>query len=192
MHYLILTIRIHGECLSYLLNVSSGPESVLMFKIKEMPHCHRADPLETRNLVSDPNYRTVLESLTQSLQKWQWETGDPWVCGPDYVLEDKLEPHCRPLYNGLWWYFYSFYGHNGHLHEQISHIKVMWLYAFYSCMSKVLKNKPNLNCFSSYHCFRCCIILFYLVKIISSFSSMVPLICFHTLKVHFPIIQTNS
>uniref|UniRef100_A0A8C9YKP6 N-sulfoglucosamine sulfohydrolase (sulfamidase) n=1 Tax=Sander lucioperca TaxID=283035 RepID=A0A8C9YKP6_SANLU len=61
----------------------------------------RTDPLETRNLVSDPNYSAVLESLRQSLQKWQWETGDPWVCGPDYVLEDKLEPHCRPLYNGL-------------------------------------------------------------------------------------------
>lgn len=61
----------------------------------------RADPLEARNLVSDPSYSAVLESLRQSLQKWQWETGDPWVCGPDYVLEDKLEPHCRPLYNGL-------------------------------------------------------------------------------------------
>ncbi|KAF7658660.1 hypothetical protein LDENG_00009700 [Lucifuga dentata] len=61
----------------------------------------RTDPWETRNLVSDPSYSAVLESLRQSLQKWQWETGDPWVCGPDYVLEDKLEPHCRPLYNGL-------------------------------------------------------------------------------------------
>ncbi|XP_044202042.1 N-sulphoglucosamine sulphohydrolase [Thunnus albacares] len=61
----------------------------------------RTDPLETRNLASDPSLSAVLESLRQSLQKWQWETGDPWVCGPDYVLEDKLEPHCRPLYNGL-------------------------------------------------------------------------------------------
>lgn len=61
----------------------------------------RADPLERRNLVSNPSYSNVLESLRQTLQKWQWETGDPWVCGPDYVLEDKLEPHCRPLYNGL-------------------------------------------------------------------------------------------
>ncbi|XP_061588526.1 N-sulphoglucosamine sulphohydrolase isoform X2 [Cololabis saira] len=61
----------------------------------------RADPLETRNLVSDPSYSAVLQSLRQRLQKWQWETGDPWVCGPDYVLEDKLEPHCRPLYNRL-------------------------------------------------------------------------------------------
>ncbi|XP_031609103.1 N-sulphoglucosamine sulphohydrolase [Oreochromis aureus] len=61
----------------------------------------RTDPLETKNLVSDPSYSGVLESLRQDLQKWQWRTGDPWVCGPDYVLEDKLEPHCRPLYNGL-------------------------------------------------------------------------------------------
>lgn len=61
----------------------------------------RADPLETRNLVSDPSYGAVLENLRQLLQKWQWKTGDPWVCGPDYVLEEKLEPHCRPLYNGL-------------------------------------------------------------------------------------------
>lgn len=61
----------------------------------------RTDPLETKNLVSDPSLSAVLESLRQSLQKWQWETSDPWVCGPDYVLEEKLEPHCRPLYNGL-------------------------------------------------------------------------------------------
>lgn len=65
-------------------------------------HPHRTDPWETRNLASDPSHSAVLESLRQSLQKWQWETADPWVCGPDYVLEDKLEPHCRPLYNGLW------------------------------------------------------------------------------------------
>lgn len=61
----------------------------------------RADPLESRNLASDPAYSQVLESLRQSLLKWQWDTGDPWVCGPDYVLEEKLEPRCRPLYNGL-------------------------------------------------------------------------------------------
>ncbi|XP_017272297.1 N-sulphoglucosamine sulphohydrolase [Kryptolebias marmoratus] len=61
----------------------------------------RNDPLETRNLASDPSYSSVLQNLKQLLQKWQWDTADPWVCGPDYVLEDKLEPHCRPLYNGL-------------------------------------------------------------------------------------------
>lgn len=64
-------------------------------------HQHRNDPLESVNLAADPSYSPVLEKLRQSLQKWQWQTGDPWVCGPDYVLEDKLQPRCRPLYNGL-------------------------------------------------------------------------------------------
>lgn len=61
----------------------------------------RSDPLEIRNLSSDAAHRAVLQSLIQTLMKWQWATGDPWVCGPDYVLEEKLEPHCRPLHNGL-------------------------------------------------------------------------------------------
>lgn len=66
-----------------------------------MVHRHRADPLETVNLASDPAHGAVLENLRTSLRKWQWETGDPWVCGPDHVLEDKLQPRCRPLHNGL-------------------------------------------------------------------------------------------
>ncbi|XP_032418688.1 N-sulfoglucosamine sulfohydrolase [Xiphophorus hellerii] len=61
----------------------------------------RTDPQEAKNLASNPSYSGVLDNLRQLLQKWQWKTGDPWVCGPDYVLEEKLEPHCRPLYNGL-------------------------------------------------------------------------------------------
>ncbi|XP_061844053.2 N-sulphoglucosamine sulphohydrolase isoform X1 [Nerophis lumbriciformis] len=61
----------------------------------------RKDPLERKNLASDGTYIKVVEVLKQSLQKWQWETGDPWVCGPDFILEDKLEPQCRPLYNQL-------------------------------------------------------------------------------------------
>ncbi|XP_004066210.4 N-sulfoglucosamine sulfohydrolase isoform X2 [Oryzias latipes] len=61
----------------------------------------RSDPLEVRNLASDASYSAVLEELQQRLKKWQWETGDPWVCGPDYVLEAKLTPQCRPLYNSL-------------------------------------------------------------------------------------------
>ncbi|KAK7930225.1 hypothetical protein WMY93_006620 [Mugilogobius chulae] len=55
----------------------------------------------SKNLASDAAYSPVLQSLRQLLLKWQWATGDPWVCGPDHVLEEKLEPHCRPLYNGL-------------------------------------------------------------------------------------------
>ncbi|CAL1601894.1 unnamed protein product [Knipowitschia caucasica] len=61
----------------------------------------RSDPLEIQNLASDVEYRPVLLSLRQQLLKWQWATGDPWVCGPDQVLEEKLEPRCRPLHNGL-------------------------------------------------------------------------------------------
>ncbi|KAJ8367041.1 hypothetical protein AAFF_G00333550 [Aldrovandia affinis] len=61
----------------------------------------RADPTETRNLADDPAYAPVLEGLQSRLLKWQWVTSDPWVCGPDAVLETKLSPQCRPLFNGL-------------------------------------------------------------------------------------------
>lgn len=61
----------------------------------------RSDPRETQNLASDPAHGPQLEALRLGLEKWQWETGDPWVCGPDRVLEDRLEPQCRPLHNGL-------------------------------------------------------------------------------------------
>ncbi|XP_072414892.1 N-sulphoglucosamine sulphohydrolase [Chiloscyllium punctatum] len=63
------------------------------------------DPLETRNLASDPSYTDLLETMKGHLRKWQWVTSDPWVCAPDGVLEDqgpyKLHPECRPLYNDL-------------------------------------------------------------------------------------------
>lgn len=61
----------------------------------------RDDPHETRNRASDPALGPVLEALQGGLEKWQWGTGDPWVCGPDRVLEDKLEPRCRSLHNDL-------------------------------------------------------------------------------------------
>lgn len=61
----------------------------------------QSDPTERRNLAGDPAYAPVLESLREQLLKWQWRTEDPWVCEPDAVLETKLEPQCRPLYNGL-------------------------------------------------------------------------------------------
>ncbi|KAF7688334.1 N-sulphoglucosamine sulphohydrolase isoform X1 [Silurus meridionalis] len=60
-----------------------------------------SDPAEQNNLASDPAYKDVLELLKEQLLKWQWETEDPWVCAPDAVLEDKMEPKCRPLYNEL-------------------------------------------------------------------------------------------
>ncbi|XP_063050558.1 N-sulphoglucosamine sulphohydrolase [Engraulis encrasicolus] len=61
----------------------------------------RSDPTETRNLASDPAYGDVLEALRDLLLKWQWSTGDPWVCSPDAVLEAKMQPQCRTLHNEL-------------------------------------------------------------------------------------------
>ncbi|XP_062845589.1 N-sulphoglucosamine sulphohydrolase [Trichomycterus rosablanca] len=60
-----------------------------------------SDPSEERNLASDPHYKAVFELLKEQLVKWQWQTEDPWVCSPDAVLQDKMEPKCRPLYNEL-------------------------------------------------------------------------------------------
>ncbi|XP_038597978.1 N-sulphoglucosamine sulphohydrolase [Tachyglossus aculeatus] len=59
------------------------------------------DPEERRNVAADPAYAEALRLLTARLLKWQWETQDPWVCAPDAVLEEKLSPRCRPLYNEL-------------------------------------------------------------------------------------------
>ncbi|MBN3300580.1 SPHM sulfohydrolase, partial [Amia calva] len=60
-----------------------------------------ADPSETQNLAADPAHRDLLQRLRDQLLKWQWATFDPWVCAPDGVLEVKLSPQCRPLFNGL-------------------------------------------------------------------------------------------
>ncbi|XP_036417715.1 N-sulphoglucosamine sulphohydrolase [Colossoma macropomum] len=60
-----------------------------------------SDPMEEKNLALDPAYGAILEGLREQLLKWQWLTEDPWVCEPDAVLEAKLEPQCRPLYNDL-------------------------------------------------------------------------------------------
>lgn len=59
------------------------------------------DPEELRNLAGDPNYHDILFTMQEMLKKWQWETSDPWVCAPDGVLEEKLDPECRPLHNEL-------------------------------------------------------------------------------------------
>ncbi|XP_066510269.1 N-sulphoglucosamine sulphohydrolase-like [Hoplias malabaricus] len=61
----------------------------------------RSDPKEQKNLAQDPSYGPILDVLKGQLLKWQWLTEDPWVCEPDAVLEAKLQPQCRPLYNGL-------------------------------------------------------------------------------------------
>ncbi|KAM6468571.1 N-sulfoglucosamine sulfohydrolase isoform 1-T1 [Liasis olivaceus] len=62
---------------------------------------HSIDPTESHNVASDPHYAQALEELQGLLLKWQWETGDPWVCVPDGVLEEKPVPQCRPLHNEL-------------------------------------------------------------------------------------------
>ncbi|XP_071968437.1 N-sulphoglucosamine sulphohydrolase [Engystomops pustulosus] len=59
------------------------------------------DLSEVRNVAGDPDYSEVLRILQELLRKWQWETSDPWVCAPDGVLEEKLDPQCRPLHNEL-------------------------------------------------------------------------------------------
>ncbi|KAM9296666.1 N-sulfoglucosamine sulfohydrolase [Gastrophryne carolinensis] len=59
------------------------------------------DPEELKNMAGDPIYKDVLLTLQEMLIKWQWETSDPWVCAPDGVLEEKLNPQCRPLHNEL-------------------------------------------------------------------------------------------
>ncbi|XP_069608536.1 N-sulphoglucosamine sulphohydrolase [Ranitomeya imitator] len=56
---------------------------------------------EVRNIAGDPEYYNVLQTMQEMLRKWQWETSDPWVCAPDGVLEEKLDPQCRPLHNEL-------------------------------------------------------------------------------------------
>lgn len=59
------------------------------------------DPTESHNLAPDPRYAAVFQMLRTQLLKWQWDTGDPWVCAPDAVLEEKLSPQCQPLHNEL-------------------------------------------------------------------------------------------
>ncbi|KAI1232512.1 hypothetical protein IHE44_0006978 [Lamprotornis superbus] len=59
------------------------------------------DPSERHNLAPDPRYAPTFQLLRAQLLKWQWDTGDPWVCAPDAVLEEKLSPQCQPLHNEL-------------------------------------------------------------------------------------------
>ncbi|XP_058708643.1 N-sulphoglucosamine sulphohydrolase [Poecile atricapillus] len=66
----------------------------------ELFDCSR-DPSESQNLAPDPRYAELFQLLRARLLEWQWDTGDPWVCAPDAVLEEKLSPQCRPLHNEL-------------------------------------------------------------------------------------------
>ncbi|XP_028830087.1 N-sulfoglucosamine sulfohydrolase [Denticeps clupeoides] len=59
------------------------------------------DPTESHNLASDMAHAALFEEMKAQMVKWQWATSDPWVCAPDAVLESRMDPVCRPLYNGL-------------------------------------------------------------------------------------------
>jgi N-sulfoglucosamine sulfohydrolase len=65
----------------------------------------KKDPQEKINLWAEPTHRKILDDLKTRLYQWQNVTGDPWICSPTGVLEDKGDykgqPQCLPLYNGL-------------------------------------------------------------------------------------------
>ena len=47
------------------------------------------DPAEVKNLVGSPQLKSVFQKLKSELFQWQNLTGDPWICGPEGVLEDE-------------------------------------------------------------------------------------------------------
>lgn len=61
------------------------------------------DPEEVNNIVKKNSSRKAFEELKQRLYKWQTETGDPWICAPHAVLENKglykNNPQCLDLDN---------------------------------------------------------------------------------------------
>ena len=60
---------------------------------------------ERTNLAKLEQYRDILEEMKKRLQKWQWETFDPWRCAPRAILQDsgrfKENPKCFKLNNEL-------------------------------------------------------------------------------------------
>ncbi|KAL4240735.1 hypothetical protein ACF0H5_001523 [Mactra antiquata] len=56
------------------------------------------DPHETKNLINDSSLNSVIKYLKQELVTWQNITGDPWICSPSGILEDKgrykTNPQC--------------------------------------------------------------------------------------------------
>ncbi|XP_014767795.1 N-sulphoglucosamine sulphohydrolase [Octopus bimaculoides] len=65
----------------------------------------RNDTAELVNVAYKPEFKTTLNSLKSLLHHWQNVTADPWICGPDAVLENsgyyKYQPQCMPLDNEL-------------------------------------------------------------------------------------------
>ncbi|TRY69491.1 hypothetical protein TCAL_10750 [Tigriopus californicus] len=48
-----------------------------------------SDPLEIHNLAVDSKFQAILKDLQDQLTAWLNVTQDPWICGPNQVLEDK-------------------------------------------------------------------------------------------------------
>lgn len=63
------------------------------------------DPRETNNLAQNKTFDKVLQKLKFALHNWMNATSDPWLCSPDFILENTpttaLYPTCYPLYNDL-------------------------------------------------------------------------------------------
>lgn len=61
------------------------------------------DPLESNNLVHEPNYNIIFRKLGKKLNEWQNKTQDPWICFPHAVLEDKgyykHSPECLNIHD---------------------------------------------------------------------------------------------
>lgn len=60
---------------------------------------------EIKNVINDPKYNNVTNTLKKLLRKWQNATEDPWICSPEGVLENinyyKIDSECMPLYNNV-------------------------------------------------------------------------------------------
>ena len=57
------------------------------------------DPMEKNNVINDPSYQDVAQSLKEKLHKWQTVTEDPWLCMPEASKTGFSE--CSSFLNGL-------------------------------------------------------------------------------------------
>jgi len=61
----------------------------------------KADPEERYNTANKDSYQTIFRRLKEDLFEWQNRTGDPWLCSPGSVLENKgiykHRPSCLSL-----------------------------------------------------------------------------------------------
>ncbi|KAL3274373.1 hypothetical protein HHI36_015771 [Cryptolaemus montrouzieri] len=63
------------------------------------------DSEELTNLAYNDTYKVIFKELKHRLFEWQNQTGDPWLCAPHAVLENKgffkNDPQCMPLDNEI-------------------------------------------------------------------------------------------